>query len=123
MRGQILFVVTVLDFGFVSHCLILIIVIQCYLKVMWNMMPTLLHQNPQVSCSESLNNTFNNNTSMTEMADCTPFSRSNSFNTPLEESIEVLVRALFIPSLVAPNECFQLGEKLLDRIQIRRVWW
>lgn len=48
---------------------------------------------------------FNDYASIPEMTDCTPFSRPDGFNIPLEESIEALIEALLILSLVASNEC------------------
>jgi hypothetical protein len=66
---------------------------------------------------------FNNNASVPEMAYCTLFSRSDSLNTPLKERGESLVRALLISPPIPSDERLQLGEKLLDRIEVRGIRW
>lgn len=60
---------------------------------------------------------------MPKMVYCTLFACTHTADTPLKEVVEILNRTVRIGLPTSLNEILKLGKKLLNRIQIRRVWW
>ena len=60
---------------------------------------------------------------MLKMTSCALFFRTDNLDTPFEEGIESLTRIILKVALVTFDKPFELSKELLNRTEVRRVWW